>query len=160
MDRGTMVKRLVLAIPVVSACAIAGCSGSNAGPGGESGGPHGGVIVSLPGEAGVAEVLTEEAAASKGQRQRGRAPKAVVVYFLGPDKKTAVSPLPTGVGVKMLGGETAPAITLGHAPDSKDPAGAGRFASPVGDYDLGGRRAELTADVGGQKVAQEFVGPR
>ncbi|HEY2156041.1 MAG TPA: hypothetical protein VGH33_10460 [Isosphaeraceae bacterium] len=155
-----MIKRFILAISIVSACAIAGCSGSNAGPGAEAGGPHGGVFVSLPGEAGVAEILTEEEAAAKGQRQRGRTPKSVVVYFLGPDKKTALSPLPTAVGVKFLGADSVPAITLGPAPDSKDPSGAGRFASPVGDYDLSGRRAELTADLGGQKVAQEFAGPR
>jgi hypothetical protein len=79
--------------------------------------------VTLPGDAGVAEVLTEEVA-TKGPRRRGRAPKAVVVYFLGPDKKTALSPVPTGVGVKILGAESAAgAITLGPAPDPKDPAG-------------------------------------
>ncbi len=51
-------------------------------------------------------------------------------------------------------------MNLSPAPEPKDPAGAGRFASKVGDFDLGGRTAELSADVGGKKLAQEFVGPR
>ncbi len=154
-----MAKCLMRAMVAAAACAAAGCSGSTAAQG-NGDGPHGGVLIALPGDAGFAEVYSEEVAtAAKGQR-RGRVPKAVVAYFLGPDKKTALSPGPTEVALKFVGADAAPPITLGPAPDPKDPAGSGRFASKVGDYDLGGRAAELSADLGGTKVVREFHGPR
>jgi hypothetical protein len=154
-----MTHRSLLALGVVSTLAVAGCSGAPPSEGQAGAGPHQGVIVPLPGDSGFAEVLTEEPAA-KAPARRGHPPKAVVVYFLGPDQKAALSPAPTGVGVKILGNETAETVALNSAPAPKDPAGASRFASAVGNYDLAGRRAELSADVGGQKVWLEFRGPR
>ena len=156
-----MMNRLLVASIFVPAFASAGCTSpvSTPGRGYVADGPHGGLVVPLPGDAGFAEILNE-AAADAGSRQRGRVPKAVVVYFLGPDKKTALSPSPTGVGVKLLGEAAGATIALSPAPDPKDPAGAGRFASTVGDFDLAGRRAELNAGLGGREVVREFQGPR
>ena len=157
-----MINRLLVASIFVLAFAIAGCNDSVSNPGQSfvADGPHGGLVVPLPGNSGFAEILNEEPTAAAGSRQRGRVPKAVVVYFLGPDKKTALSPAPTSVGVKFVGETAGTTITLGPAPDPKDPVGTGRFASAVGDFDLSGRRAELTADLGGRKVTQEFQGLR
>jgi hypothetical protein len=154
-----MLNRLIAASILVLATGIVGCTSSapNPGQGFVADGPHSGLMVPLPGNAGFAEIFNEEASASAANsRNRGHVPKMVVVYFLGPDKKTALSTAPTGVGLKFLGEAAGAPITLGPAPDSKDPSGAGRFASPVGDFDLAGRRAELTADLGGQKFVQEF----
>ena len=118
-----MAKRLMLATVAAVAYVSAGCSGSGSTAGeGIGGGPHGGVVVALPGDAGVAEVLTEDAA-TKGPAAARRVPKAVVVYFLGPDKKTALSPAPTGVGVKILGAESAGVITLGPPRTRRTPRG-------------------------------------
>jgi hypothetical protein len=153
-------RRLVVSL-LASAFAAAGCTSSASLPAQSfvADGPHGGLVVPLPGNAGFAEIFNEEGSVP-ASRPRGRGPKAVVIYFLGPDKQTAMSPAPTGVSLKLAGEAAGATITLNPAPDPKDPAGAGRFASPVGDFDLSGRRAELTADLGGQKVVQGFQGLR
>ncbi len=97
-----MIKRLFLAI--AASTGVAGCSGDGSTGQASANGPHGGVLVGLPGEAGFAEVFTEDAPA-KGQR-RG-APKAIVAYFLAPDMKSALSPAPADVVVKIGGPDGA-----------------------------------------------------
>ncbi len=155
-----MIRRTSFILLLALALATAGCNG----PSGPSGppvvvdGPHGGVVVPLSGNAGFAEILSKEADAD-GSRRQGRPPKTVVAYFLGPDKKTALSPVPTGVGVKIVGGDGA-TVPLSPAPDSKDLLGAARFASSAGTLDVGGRRAELSAEIGGSRINLEFRGLR
>ena len=160
-----MIDRVLAAAMLAFAFAIAGCdnSSSNLGQGFLVDGPHNGLMIPLPQNEGFAEILNQEAT-SAGSRQRGRLPRMIVVYFLGADKKSALSTAPTAVSVKFLGetaGTEGPAISLSPAADPKDPAGAMRFTSAAGDYDLARRRAKLTADlVGGQKLDEGFVGMR
>ncbi len=157
-----MLRRFLVMIALIPAVVLAGCSESSAPPAPKVAvdGPHGGAVVSLPGNAGFAEIFSEVPGASDTEKAaRGRVAKAVVVYFLGPDKTSALSSLPTAVTVTITGASGGP-IELTPTPDAKDPAGAGKFASKPGEYDLGGRRAELNLDLGGNKVTQEFTGLR
>ncbi len=150
----------VLAVSILAfASAATGCnSPSNSGQSFLADGPHSGLMIPLPGNEGFAEILTEEATSAKSARA-GHPPRTIVVYFLGSDKQSAVSTAPTAVSVNFLGASADTAIKLSPAVDPKDPAGAARFASAAGDYDLARRRAKLTADLaGGQKVDEEFLG--
>jgi hypothetical protein len=158
-----MIQRLFFSCVVASVCAMAGCGdGANLPPvkNTTADGPHGGVTVPLPGNAGFAEIFSGDPAASDSKPAKGREPKAVLVYFLGPDKTSAMTPAPTGASIKIVGGGAGASITLSPSPDPKDPAGSGRFASALGDFDLGGRRAELVLDLDGKQVALEFQGLR
>jgi hypothetical protein len=81
----------------------------------------------------------------------------VVVYFLRPDRKSALTSLPADVGVKLDLPEGGPVtLTLKPQPDAKEPAGAGRFASEPGKFDYDELRAELTATIDGQPFVQQL----
>ena len=113
-------------------------------------GPHNGPAVALPGDRGYAEVLAEPGRA-------GQDP-SLVVYFLDPDLKRVLSPLPSDVRVKLnvAGGETEE-MPLSHAPKSKDKAGSGRMASPPVSVDPDRVSGELSATVEGHPFTVAFA---
>lgn len=154
--------RFVAALLGLIAFATTGC-GSSAGTGGGSApatawspGPHGGHAVALPGDKGFAEVVIE---GTKDPVPKKLARKVVLaVYFLQPDKKTALSSAPSGLSltVQTPDKETATSVSLSAKPEKGDPAGATRFASEVGAYDFDELHGELTVTIDGQSVTKPF----
>ena len=137
-----------------------GCGGDEAPPEGSKAlvseaGPHRGPSYALPDNLGFVEVLAEPL----GVGSLKKAPEVVLaVYFLGPDRKAALSPSPTDVKiVAHLPGEDAPrTITLSASPKPGDPAGGLRFASATGPYDLDELRGEVQANVADKPVSVPF----
>ncbi|HWE36587.1 MAG TPA: hypothetical protein VG406_08475 [Isosphaeraceae bacterium] len=116
--------------------------------------PHGGVLLTLPGGRGFAEVLLDQPPA-QSSRDAGRN-SVIVAYFLQADKKTPLEPPPTGVRVAVDpgGGQQVP---LSPRPHPEDPSKAGQFASAVGPYgESGALSGELRADLDGEAVALPF----
>jgi hypothetical protein len=99
----------------------------------------------LPGDHGYAEILSETL--------RGQGDPIMVVYFLKPDAKSALSPLPTNVRVKASDTEVTLSAAAGPA---KDPAGAGRMVSGPLPADPDRVSGELIATVGGQPFQTPF----
>lgn len=112
-------------------------------------GPHNGPAVALPGDRGYAEVVAEP--------NRGGQDPSVVVYFLDPDFKKVLSPLPSGVRVKLAipGGGTED-LPLSPAPKPRDRAGSGRMASTPVPVDPDRVSGELSATVEGQPFTVAF----
>jgi hypothetical protein len=107
----------------------------------------------LPGDVGFGEVLIEFAVTEPGKEPNAQ----VVVYFLGPDLTTAVSPLPTNVSVKMLlPNKDSQILALSAQPKPDDPAGAGRFASQPGPLLVDEPLGELTAVFAGRTFTASF----
>jgi hypothetical protein len=146
---------------MVLASTLAGCEAtpSPSGPGQVGAGPHNGVVVPL-GKAGFAEILNETKAEKSKPVRKGRPATAVVVYFLRADKKSPLSPAPIQASVKLEKGDASETLQLVTAPAPNDAAGASRFASLAGDYDLSGLQGELTAKLGDETIIQAFQGPR
>jgi hypothetical protein len=120
-------------------------------------GPHGGTAFALPDGMGYAEVVNDP---PPGERDRS-APTSLVVYFLQPDAKTALSTPPTEVKVQGgTGRNTAQSVALKAEPKADDPAGASRFATPRGAYQLDEFRGELTAKAGSTPVKITIAGAR
>lgn len=116
-------------------------------------GPHGGFAAALPNNQGFAEVVIEADAAGAGAAPRTQ----VVVYFLAPDLKSALTALPTGVSVRlMFPDKDAETIPLSAQAKADDPTGGGRFASNPGQYFLDEPIGELTATLGGQAFTAAF----
>ena len=113
-------------------------------------GPHNGPALALPGDRGYAEVLAEP--------NRGGRDPSVVVYFLDPDLKRVLSPLPTDVRVKLaIPGGGIEELPLSPAPKPRDRAGSGRMASPPVPVDPDRLSGELSAIVEGQPFTVAFA---
>lgn len=110
--------------------------------GGTKIGPHGGVA--RPIGAGYAEVLIDKDFKKKGAKPR------IVVYFLGPDAKTALASAPTDVSVKAVPPVGEPSTALLSAEGD-------RFVSPFGDYDHDELQGVVSATVGGQPLTVNFA---
>ena len=120
-------------------------------------GPHGGFAVPLPNQLGYAEVVIEVGTAPRGKEPDSQ----VVVYFLQPDLKTALAPLPSNASVKLLFPDKEPAtVSLSPQPNPEDPAGTGRFASSPGPYLVDEPIGELTATVSGSPFRGSFTSTR
>jgi len=63
--------------------------------------PHGGNLIALPSDKGFAELMTERNAA----RGKGAKTTRILAYFYQPDGKTALSPAPTDVKVRLGGSD-------------------------------------------------------
>src|SRR5262249_30639353 len=113
---------------------------------------HGGTIVALPGNRGFAEILNGMKAESRGS--------ALVVYFVQPDMKSPLSPVPSDVRLKIQLGRKDSMVRLAPDPAAGDPLGAVRFASPPGNYPWEARENELIATIDGQSVTVPFRPPR
>lgn len=138
---------------------LAGCgeSGGTVEPSAPAG-PHGGPLVELPGEAGVAEVLMESATTTKGS-SGGK--ERVVVYFLSRDRQSPSPTLPTDVSV-LLRFPDAESIEVPLSPDPKkgESIGAGRFTSKAGSYAVDRPIGELSATFEGQPFRGAFAASR
>ncbi len=163
-------------IPVILALWAAGCGG------GEPTlkdpavtGPHGLPAVPIPGGLGYAEARLESPSEAKpaghsGAKTASRthavshkgAPAQVAVYFLEPDAKTPLAPLPEKVQALLgmpgtLANHYIQPYDLKNEPRSDDPAAAARFASPpfpLPEQHLSGR---VKAVVQGQEVQFPLV---
>ena len=139
---------------LVVLCAVGGCTLTNNSSARTAKiGPHGGFAVTLPSDIGFGEVVVELASTEQGKEPNAQ----VVVYFLGSDLKTALSPLPSGVSVKLLFPDKGPqTFALSSQPKPDDPAGAGRFGTEPGPLLLDEPIGELTAVVGGRSFTAPF----
>ena len=83
----------------------------------------------------------------------------VVAYFLKPDLKTALTPPPSDVQVKLeFPDKPSELLALTLATKSDDPAGSARFASKPGSYLVDEPVGELTASLAGQSFTLHFAG--
>src|SRR5579883_1508820 len=128
-------------------------------------GPHQGTTLQLPDKTGYVELVNEPVVKDR----RSTEPTALVAYFLRSDVRSALDPPPTDVSFAIDSGARRDSrakrgppesISLGAEPRSDDPAGAGRFVSKPGPYQLAGLRGTLTANINGQKVSVIVQGGR
>ena len=128
-------------------------------------GPHLGTTLQLPGQRGYVELVNEPEVTDRRRNE----PTAIVAYYLQPDAKTALSPVPTDVQFTIdtggargqRGRRGAPeSVPLNAEPKADDPSGAGRFASKTGQYSLSNMRGTLKATIDGQEVSVVFQGAR
>lgn len=119
-------------------------------------GPHGGVAIALPGDAGFGEVVIEPAPGGARKRQ-----VLVVAYFYAADLKTAIANPPARVEVSLAMPGAEPArLALTPQSAAKAKSDVPRFASPPGPYQLDSISGELTVDLGGQSSTIPFASGR
>jgi hypothetical protein len=143
-----------------------GCDSSPAPPILVAKGPHQGMVIPLSENTGFVELVNEP----EVKDRRSNEPTSIVAYYLQPDAKSALDPVPSDVkfaidtGAGGRGGRGRPStpqsIPLNPEPKSEDPAGAGRFASKPGPYLLSALRGTLSAKLRGQPVSVVFQGGR
>ncbi|WP_165075578.1 hypothetical protein [Paludisphaera rhizosphaerae] len=134
----------------------AGCSETGPPPAGyvaDSLGPHDGLLVPLPKDKGFGEILSRPL-----PKATAKADATMVVYFLGPDKATPLSPPPSDASLRLkLPGQDAPAdVPLKLQADAKDPSGAALFASTPGLYAMDQLFGDLTVTVDGESATIPF----
>lgn len=143
----------LLAATVLLAAPLAGCSHRSSGTFPTEPPPHGGMLLTLPGGRGFAELLVEQPPARSG-KDAGR-DAVIVAYFLQGDRKSPLEPAPKDVRVAVASG---PQVPLTPRPHPEDPSKAGQFASGVGKYgESGALSGELHADLGGEAVDLPFA---
>jgi hypothetical protein len=144
---------------------VTGCGGSVVTEPTALRGPHLGTTLQLPDKTGYVELVNEP----EVKDRRSNEPTALVAYFLKNDARSPLDPPPTDVrfAIDSGGGRESRAktgspqvIPLGAEPKSGDPAGAGRFVSKPGPYQLESLRGTLDANIGGQKVSVILPGGR
>src|SRR5262245_52797683 len=104
-----------------SGCGAVGpaSTGTALAPGGPR--PHGGAIFALPGEKGFGELVVEYEKGAK--RAKGGAKSQVVVYFLQPDRKSAMTAPPSAVSARLDLPDGEPVtVALKSQPNPRDPA--------------------------------------
>jgi hypothetical protein len=117
--------------------------------------PHSGAVFTLPGAKGFGELVVEYEKGSK--KVKGSTRSQVVVYFLQPDRKSALTTPPSAVSARLDLPDGEPVtVALKPQADPKDPAGAARFASEPGRFDYDELRVELTATLDGQPFVQRL----
>jgi hypothetical protein len=129
-------------------------------------GPHHGMTHQLPDKKGFVELVNEPQPTDR----RNPTPTSLVAYFLKLDAKSPLEPAPTDVSFTIdsggggRGGRGKQAarqvVALTIEPKADDPAGAGRFASKPGPYQLDSLRGALSAKIDGQAVSTVFAGGR
>ncbi len=113
--------------------------------------PHNGMTLVLPNGKGFAELVNEDVAKTRGLRPNA----SLVVYFLGPDKTTPLSPPPSDVSITL--GDVATLIPLPATPSKKkDAYSAARFATKVGPYNLGEQQGMLAGTLDGESFKLTF----
>jgi hypothetical protein len=118
--------------------------------------PHGGALFALPGEKGFGELVIEYE--KGGKTAKGSARSQVVVYFLQPDRKSALATPPSAVTARLDLPDGEP-VTVALKPQTnpRDPAGAARFASEFGRFDYDELRVELNGTLDGQTFLQRLT---
>jgi hypothetical protein len=128
-------------------------------------GPHQGTMIRLPEDKGFVELVNEPEVTDRRNPQ----PTAIVAYYLQTDAKSPLTPAPldvtfaigTGGGKGARGKQgSATSIPLDAEAKSADPAGASRFASKPGPYQLSAIRGNLSAKISGQEITTSFEGSR
>ena len=151
-------RRLGIAVVLLAAFDL-GCGSALSGggrPAPSPDGPHGGVAVALPGDAGFGEVVIEPA---PGGSKKGQV--LVVAYFYAADLKTAIANPPARVEVSLAMPGAEPArLALTPQRAAKAKSDVPRFASPAGPYQLDSISGELTVDLGGQSTTLPFASGR
>src|SRR5262249_28246738 len=120
-----------------------GCAGSPAPEPTVLPGPHHGTTLQLPEQMGYVELVNEP----EVKDRRSTEPTALVAYFLKDDAQSPLDPLPSAVKFAIDGGGgrdgrarkgsgSPEVLPLGAEPKSGAPAGAGRFVSKPGPYQL------------------------
>jgi hypothetical protein len=127
--------------------------------------PHHGTMIPLPENRGFVELINEPEVSDRRNPQ----PTSIVAYYLQADGKSPLNPAPTDVSFAIDPGVargargkqgSAQSVPLIAEPKSDDPAGAGRFASKPGPYDLTDMRGTLSAKIGGQEISIPFAEAR
>jgi hypothetical protein len=157
----TCTRLLVVALPGF----FVGCAGSPAPEPTVLRGPHHGTTLQLPEKMGYVELVNEP----EVKDRRSNEPTALVAYFLKDDAQSPVDPLPSEVSFAIDSGGrregrarkgSPEVLPLGAEPRSGDPAGAGRFVSKPGPYQLASLRGTLSASFNGQMVSVILQGSR
>ena len=132
-------KRRVPAVILILAASLTGCGGVNpAKPGPPT--PHGGVVVPLPEDKGLVEVVKQPAPGKAGRT-------VIVVYFLDNDR----NPMTAAPTTATFKGPSPADKPVSFKPITGDAAKAGGLASdPINDR--GDMEGDLTATVGGSPV--------
>jgi len=162
-------------IPLFMAVLAVGCGGEPTLKDPAVTGPHGLPAVPIPGGLGYGEARVEPASeAATGQKgtrgtrttqataARKKGPARIAVYFLEPDGKTPLTPLPEKVQAVIGLPGTLPnhyiqAYDLTNEPRADDPAASARFASnpfPLPEQRISGR---VKAVLNGQEVSFPLV---
>jgi len=163
-------------IPLFMAVLAPGCGGEPTLTNPAVTGPHGNPAIPIPGGLGYGEARFESAseatAAQKGIREkrttraaagsRKGSPARIAVYFLEPDGKTPLTPLPEKVQAVLGLPGTLPnhytqAYDLTNEPRTDDPAASARFAStpfPLPEQRISGR---IKAVLQGQDISFPLV---
>jgi hypothetical protein len=121
-------REFLRAILFLAAASLPGCGGISPAPVAARvniPAPHGGIISPLPDNRGYGEVLLEPPPKPGGKA----AGSAIVVYFLGPDGKSPMAPLPSSVSVSYTIDRATKTVNLSHKPNADDSAGHSRFAT-------------------------------
>ncbi len=156
----TIMFRLRFVFPslLVLTTVVPGCGGPapSAPPPSISQGPHGGAAHPLPGHVGYVEMVNEP------EIDRGsESLTAIVLYVLGPDcEEPLEAPALSGLAIDLEVGRSHRRIDFEPKPKANDPAGAARFVSTPGPYDLSRARGTLTGTLDGETFATEFSGGR
>ncbi len=144
-------RRIILGLLILPAGLLAGCGGVNTTSGGAPAAPHGGIMATVPGGKGYAEVMVGPATGPGGLRKGQQVKSQIAAFFYQPDGTTEMSPAPTDVTVKVGTGASSPTLTLTPQPNEK-----GKFASEPADLPEG-FKGQLEAKVDGQPVQVSFA---
>lgn len=118
-------------------------------------GPHEGTTIRLPDDKGFVEIVNEPRLGERDDVGQ----TALVAYFLQPDGRSPMSPAPTDVkfDIKLAARNSAPqSVKMAADPKTSDAAGAARFASKPGTYNLVNVRGRITASIGGKEVSVDY----
>jgi hypothetical protein len=142
--------RRLLGLLMMPVLVVAGC-GPDLSKGGAPAAPHGGIIASVPGDKGFAEIIVAPAGGPGKARIGQQVKSQIAAYFYQSDGTTEMSPAPTDVKVKVGTAAGSPTLTL--SPDPKD---KGKFVSEPADVPEG-FRGQLEAAISGESVQVPFA---
>ncbi len=117
---------------------------------------HGGVLITLPEDQGVVELLNGKPVPASG----GKPGYPLVAYLLQPDRKSAAASPPKAMTVKYLAQGEEKSATLVLDPDTSDPVGSARFVSPPTPLvvERGEAGGTIEFEWNGKKVSTSFRG--
>ncbi len=162
-------------LPLIMATWVAGCGGEPALRNPAVTGPHGVPAIPIPGGLGFVESRLEPGSDAAPARQGGVRPTnrvaagsrkgtsaRIAIYFLEPDGKSPLTPLPEKVKVLLgmpgtLANHYIQPYDLENEPRADDPSASARFASspfPLPEQRISGR---VKAVLGGQEVSIPLV---
>ena len=135
---------------LIAATALTGCGPSQPASVATVG-PHQGRLLTLPDGLGRAEVVTD----IKGTSPRTSEPE-VVVYFLGPDSQTPLTPPPTNVSIQIYLAEAKELQEVPLKADAKARAEARFAAVPPAGFDGVVRSGRVKAQLSDREIDLAF----